>query len=77
MQLIREHARQNNATVIIIAHRYATVREVDELLVLEAGKSRCWKTRRTRKTGGYGTIGRIRKVERMRKIEGLGRWEVR
>lgn len=44
MELIRRHARENNATVIIIAHRYATVEDVDEILVLEKGAS--WGGRR-------------------------------
>lgn len=39
MELIRNHARDNNATVIIIAHRYATVEDVDEILVLDRGKA--------------------------------------
>jgi ABC-type multidrug transport system ATPase subunit len=38
MEQIRNHARDNNATVIIIAHRYATVEDVDEILVLDRGK---------------------------------------
>ncbi|EGD75706.1 hypothetical protein PTSG_07823 [Salpingoeca rosetta] len=37
MHLIRQHARENNATTIIIAHRYATIEHCDEILVIEEG----------------------------------------